>query len=243
MQSFPRFRQVKLAANKLMGISSILAFPTHFDTFIFDLDGVIIDSEHLTKYAFCEAYHRVVGEGEPPLEEYWQHLGDAFPNIMNKMGLPVAMWQPFREVSSSRLDLIEVFPGIREILDFLSDYKIKLGILTGKDWERTQQILHNFELHDYFSVVVTPELIANPKPHPDGLFYALDRLNSKKENAVFIGDSINDMMCAKSANVTGIGALWGEEVSIEKVVVLAECTVKSPSELLAALESKLVLVA
>ncbi|NEP05227.1 MAG: hypothetical protein F6K25_01015 [Okeania sp. SIO2G4] len=51
---------------------------SHFDTFIFDLDGVIIDSEYLSRYAFCEAYHRVVGEGEPPLEEYWQHLGDSF---------------------------------------------------------------------------------------------------------------------------------------------------------------------
>ncbi len=42
---------------------------------IFDLDGVLIDSEPLMRLAFETAYRQVLGEGEPPIEAYLEHMG------------------------------------------------------------------------------------------------------------------------------------------------------------------------
>lgn len=49
---------------------------------VFDLDGVLVDSFGVMRQAFAAAYREVVGEGEPPFEEYSRHLGRYFPDIM-----------------------------------------------------------------------------------------------------------------------------------------------------------------
>lgn len=205
---------------------------------VFDLDGVLIDSEYLIKYAFSEAYRRVVGQGQPPIEEYWKYLGDSFPNIMKHMGLPLEMWSHFREVSSTRLDLVCVFPSINKILNSIADSRIKMGILTGKDRQRTEQILLHFELGNFFQVVVTPEDISNPKPHPEGLKYAMEKLSVSVDDTIFVGDSFNDMLCAKNTGVTGIAALWGEETQKDKVISIADYAARSPDDLLTILNKE-----
>lgn len=63
------------------------------------------------------------------------------------------------------------------------------------------------------------------KPAPDGVFYALEKLNSKIENTVFVGDADTDILTAKNANLPSIGVLWGfrdreviEEAGAEYIV-------------------------
>ncbi len=63
-----------------------------YTTILFDFDGVVIDSVSLQRFAFAKSYRHVIGEGEPPIDQYLSHSGDSFPNIMNKMGLPHDMW-------------------------------------------------------------------------------------------------------------------------------------------------------
>ena len=66
-----------------------------FETIIFDLDGVIINSLEIMAKAFKIAYSEIVGKGKPPFDEYIKHLGKSFKQIMKAMNLPESMMTPY----------------------------------------------------------------------------------------------------------------------------------------------------
>jgi 3-amino-5-hydroxybenzoic acid synthesis related protein len=185
---------------------------------IFDLDGVLIDSEQLMRRAFCESYRQIIGDGDPPIEEYLEHMGESFPRIMDKLNLPRALWEPFRQFCRSNLDQINFFPEARPLLEQLVQLQSKLAIVTGKDYSRTIQILEHFRVRSFFPVVVGSDQIQNPKPHPEGVLVALDRLGSTPENALMIGDSVSDILSAQAAGVLSIAVTWG--IKPERVCTL-----------------------
>ena len=100
---------------------------------IFDLDGVLIDSEPLMRFAFETSYRHIVGDGPAPIEAYLEHMGESFPRIMDQLGLPHALWQPYKELCQKHIDHIRLFPKSRELLAWASSLGLKLSILTGKD--------------------------------------------------------------------------------------------------------------
>lgn len=198
---------------------------------IFDLDGVIIDSDQVIRIALKEAYNKVIGPGDPPYEEFFKHMGDHFPMIMDKIGLPLSMWEPFKWSSVQNIHLLELFPEIYETFNFLDQANIIMGLLTGKDYKRTIEILRRFEIEKYFKIIVTPEKIPRPKPFPDGLIYSIKKLGTAPKNMFYIGDAVNDMLCANSAGVNSIMAKWGAKYQLEKVRALATYTAETPKDL------------
>jgi pyrophosphatase PpaX len=58
-------------------------------------------------------------------------------------------------------------------------------------------------------VIVTPEDVSNPKPHPDPVRIALERLGVTADEALFVGDSPHDMASGRAAGTRTAAALWG----------------------------------
>jgi AHBA synthesis associated protein len=187
---------------------------------IFDLDGVIIDSEPLMRFAFDACYREVIGQGTPPIEEYLQHMGESFPRIMDKLGLPHTLWKPFRELCKQHVDQIRLFPESRALLEQLLGLNLKTAILTGKDRERTLQILDHFDLRGFFHAVVASDQLRNPKPDPEGMLYTLRLLDCAPDEALMIGDSVSDIVCAQRAGVSAIAVTWG--IKPERVQTLCQ---------------------
>jgi 3-amino-5-hydroxybenzoic acid synthesis related protein len=188
-------------------------------TIIFDLDGVLIDSESLMRSAFETSYRSVLGDGSPPTEKYLEHMGESFTNIMNRLGLPHTLWQPYREFCQQHLDRIAIFPQSLALLEWARSRGFNLGLLTGKDRLRTLQILDHFGLDSFFHAVVTSDQLMYPKPHPEGIMCILESLSSQPEEAVMIGDAVNDIVAAQQANVRAIAVTWG----IRPDLVLSLC--------------------
>lgn len=176
---------------------------------IFDLDGVLIDSEPLMRFAFARTYRLVMGGGTPPIESYLEHMGESFPQIMRHLGLPLTMWEPYKQICRENIDRIEIFPESRYLLAGLRTLRVKLAVLTGKDRERTLQTLEHFDLLHYFDVVVASDQLRQPKPHPEGILYTLDMLSRAPREAVMIGDSVSDILCAQRAGVRAVAVTWG----------------------------------
>jgi 3-amino-5-hydroxybenzoic acid synthesis related protein len=176
---------------------------------VFDLDGVLIDSEPLMRFAFEACYGQLIGGGPAPIEAYLEHMGESFPRIMDHLGLPHTMWEPYRRLCQEHIDKITVFPQGRALLDRLCAMNLKLGVLTGKDLKRTIHTLEYFALKQYFQEVIASDQLQYPKPHPEGILLATQLLGVSAAETVMIGDSVSDILCAQQAGVASIAVTWG----------------------------------
>lgn len=180
---------------------------------IFDLDGCIIDSSEVQKAAFYGSYKEVVGDDNcPSYEEYIKYTGDSISNVMRKMGLPIEMVGPYRRISSSSIDKIIVNEKCVELIKKARRNGSKIAICTGKDHYRVDEILKFFSIDNLFDVIVSSDDVSSPKPAPDSILIAINKMNVKRETCVVIGDGYNDLLSAKNAGVKSVLTLWyGDE--------------------------------
>jgi HAD superfamily hydrolase (TIGR01509 family) len=102
-----------------------------------------------------------------------------------------------------------VYPGVPEALAAIRAAGVTVGLVTGKShgaWEVTRDLL---SLGD-FAVFVGDEDVSEPKPSPDGLRIAIQRLGVSPGDAVYVGDSVNDATAAREAGLRFIAALWAK---------------------------------
>lgn len=177
---------------------------------VFDFDGVIIDSHNVQIKALNESYMAVVGEGKPPIEEFFKHSGNSLENIFPKLGLPLEMIPIYRRVSEENMDLIRIHEGMRNLLEELNQRNITCSLCTGKERKRTMEILRKFDLDKYFRVVVCSDDIDVPKPNPDSLIHIKRILKCNKQDMVMVGDGINDILAAKNFGIQSIAVSWGD---------------------------------
>jgi HAD superfamily hydrolase (TIGR01509 family) len=102
---------------------------------------------------------------------------------------------------------IRSYPGIDELLTALANRKIPIAIVTSSRKPFCDRLITHLEWS--IDVLVTRQDVRSPKPHPAGIFIALDRLGIEPESAIMVGDSPDDILAAKAANVYSIAALWG----------------------------------
>ncbi|MCK5826103.1 MAG: HAD family hydrolase [Desulfuromusa sp.] len=172
---------------------------------IFDCDGVMFAS-HRANLAY---YNRILAEFSYPLvfseqKELAQMCHTASsPEVLANLFHPndLAMAKEF----AATVDYREFIPYMEPELNFLDllqrlsgDYPLAIATNRGKS---ILAILDHFNLQDYFSVVVTSHDVERPKPAPDMLFLAAEKLDIEPERCVFIGDSELDKIAAAEANV------------------------------------------
>ncbi|GGR13583.1 HAD family hydrolase [Streptomyces roseolus] len=175
---------------------------------LFDLDGVLVDSHHahlaaLAGYATSALGHRITIADLPseaattPRDHVLAELGHT--GTVNLDGWDAA--------TATATLTAGVFPFVAEALAALRAAGIGTGLVTLRSRQRVDWLLPPGIL-DLLDVVVCYE-DAVPKPAPDGLLLALDKLGVAPASAVFVGDMESDMHAARAAGVTPIGAGWG----------------------------------
>lgn len=177
---------------------------------VFDFNGVIIDSVDLQRFAFYESYKISVGEGSPSFEDFLKYSGDSVKNIFVKMNLPLEMVEHYKRISREKINDIKLYDGIIDLLRNLYIAGCKCSLCTGKDRERTVEILKKLNIYECFDTIICSDDIQNPKPHPEGLLYLMRYFNIMQENIVMVGDGCNDILFARNAGVKSIAVTWGE---------------------------------
>ena len=182
-------------------------------TFLFDLDGTLIDSIELIlrSYRHTLRTHR----GHEPADEVW----------MNGLGTP--LWVQFRHFTEDAAEieamvatyraynlahhdeLVRPYDGVVDAVRALERAGKTLGLVTSKLRSGAARGLRLAGLEDAFGVTVGADDVSHPKPHPEPVLTALERLGAPAAGAVFIGDSRHDLVCGRAAGVKTAAALWG----------------------------------
>lgn len=140
------------------------------------------------------------------VETFWRHEGEP---LVSRIELA---W-PGR--SSEILPLFErpeaprLFPGIAPLLNNLDRKGLLLAVVSSRRLAALQSGLDATGLRSHFPVVIGLEDVTTPKPSPEGLILALERLGVPPPQAVFVGDSDHDVEAGRRAGVTVWRAVWG----------------------------------
>jgi phosphoglycolate phosphatase len=102
-----------------------------------------------------------------------------------------------------------VYPYVYEILPQIKKMGIQTAIVSTKYRYRINGILERENLSKYIDYVVGGEDVKLPKPYPEGLFIAIDKLEVSKKDVLYIGDSIVDAEAAQNADIKFCAVLTG----------------------------------
>jgi len=184
---------------------------SNFDAVVFDLDGVLIDSRPQMEFVFRECYREFVDESEPPLQEFFHRMGMPLPEILRDLGLPSEMLHTYRKLSRQLYKQICVVQGAYSTLELIKAMGMPIGLMTGKDRERTVEILGHFGLKQFFSATVCGDDAYPGKPAPDGLLALAAQFGVSPKKTVIVGDSVLDVQCGLAAGSLTAAVTWGFE--------------------------------
>lgn len=196
---------------------------------VFDVDGTLIDS-NLVSLQSLQQTIRIVENRFFDIKELEIVLGlsdfDAFDvlGIKNKS----ECYYVWKNISERLENQKPIFFEILETLTKLKNLNINLGVVTSREKSQyyNNQLIMN-ELDSFFEVVITSESTIKHKPEPEPLLEWLKLSNSDPLQTLYIGDTINDYICAKKASVTFGLASWGMHQEFE-----AEFLFNKPSQIL-----------
>lgn len=175
---------------------------------IFDMDGVLFDTERLC----MKAWMAVAGEkGLSGMEEVFMRViglnaNDSRQIVLKAYGEDFD-YPGFRgETRDWIRDYIEanglpVMPGVHGILEWLKANGYKVGLASSTRREAVLGYLKRAQVEEYFSAVVTGDMVEHSKPLPDIYLLACSRLGVEPEQAYAIEDSPNGIRAAHAAGM------------------------------------------
>ena len=175
---------------------------------IFDLDGVLIDSEGLYYRAYSEVlrpYGVTVSREE--YEDHWIAQGNGPEYIVAKHNLPIAPDEMRRLRSPLYLRLLEtevkLMPYVEEVLTRLFPH-CALTVATNSNREHLDAILRKFGLERFFPSTIAREDYQKAKPQPDAFLAAAHQLGLLPAQCVVIEDTYKGVLAATSAGMACI---------------------------------------
>ena len=187
-------------------------------TILFDLDGTLIDSTDAILEGFDVAFKAF--NREVDTNKVKRLIGFPLDEMMRKLGVEEELVWDY--VKQYKLHYKKISKQKTKLLPFAKDAIItassfaKIGIVTTKNGRSAKELLENFRVMDYFEVLIGREDVINPKPHPEPILKAIDKLKAIKKATWMIGDTCLDMISAKEAGVNYIGVIWEYDNIVEK---------------------------
>ena len=181
------------------------------DTFLFDLDGTLVDSiPDLTKA--INLLRAELDLAAVTSNEVRSYVGDGVGLLLQR-ALPqehvdLARRKRFMEIYTEHLtDETEIYPGIISFLEMHRDKP--MAVVTNKPQHLADIIVNRLGLSPFFQSVIGAELALQRKPHPDMVHHAIAQLDCVPERTVLLGDHHVDLRAAHAANVKSCFCAWG----------------------------------
>jgi pyrophosphatase PpaX len=186
----------------------------NYDFFLFDADGTIIDTMELIYRCFahtCKKFmDKTVSKTEvqknvgltlrDQMEIYFGPMsGEYFETVRREhMAFQLAHYR----------EHLKAFPTVANGLADLCAAGKHSAVVTSRKIDTLKLYLKETGLFDFFEVLVTPETTQKHKPDPEPALAALNLLQAPKDRALFVGDSVFDILCASRAGLDSAFVQW-----------------------------------
>lgn len=215
-----------------------MPFKFPIEAAIFDMDGLLIDSEPFWK----QAEHEIFAELGVDLS-----LASSMPDMIGlRINEVIDMWytaSPWQGVSKEEakqrmvarvVGLIEetkpLLPGVEHALSLCQSMGLKMALASASPLFMLERVLELFNIRHYFSALISADQLPHSKPHPEVYLLASQALNVDPVFCVSLEDSRNGMIACKAARMRSIVVPSAEQYN-DKQWGLADVKLSSLNEL------------
>ena len=185
-----------------------------YDTYIFDLDGTLLDTlqDLATSVNYALRQHRMP---EHSIDDVRRFVGNGVRRLMER-AVPEGAANPafeaafatFREYYMEHsLDTTRPYDGIPELIHELKERGCRMAVVSNKMMAATQELVHHFFPEIEVAIGEHEAEGIRKKPAPDTVFAAMKQLG--QGSAVYVGDSDVDLATARNSGLPCISVLWG----------------------------------
>jgi len=182
-------------------------------TVIFDMDGVIVDTEPVHRYAYFQHFSELNIEVSEEL--FTSFTGNSTRNVFQRVNsifnlnadveeLILRKRNLFNDAFDHKEDL-ELLEGVENLIKNLYENGVEMILASSASKVTIDRVFRRFGLHPYFSHIVSGEDFPNSKPHPAIFEFAASLSKAPKENCIVIEDSTNGVLAAKAAGIYCVG--------------------------------------
>jgi pyrophosphatase PpaX len=182
----------------------------NINTILFDLDGTLIDTNELIISTYLHTLEKYY-PGKYKREDVLPFLGPTLHEVFENMN-PERVEEMILEYRTYNLAnhdlLVKEFVGVMETIETLKKKGYKLAIVTTKREDVAFKGLRLMNLDPFFDVMIAYDHVKKVKPDPEPIFLALEKLNSKPEETLMVGDNFHDVLAGKNAGTKTAGVAW-----------------------------------
>ncbi|MCL1990765.1 MAG: pyrophosphatase PpaX [Defluviitaleaceae bacterium] len=178
---------------------------------LFDFDGTLADTNPLIIRTFTETFAAILPHLKVTQDEILTCIGPTLEQTGEKY-LPE---NPDQFVSYYRMlnvkyhdDMIDIYPGIQEMLAVLQEKGLTLVIVSSKKRDFVIRGLKKLALFHFFDAIVAGDDVTNPKPHSEPIDQVLAHYGLLPTECLMVGDNSHDIECARAAGVKSIAVGW-----------------------------------
>lgn len=210
-----------------------------YNTYIFDLDGTLLDTlEDLyisTNYALqmhnlplrtLEEVRAFVGNGVRTLIER------AVPDGVNEALLEKVLATFKVYYMKYGLRHTKPYPGVIEMLEYLYLHNKSMAVVSNKFYQATEDLCRHF-FGKYIQIAIGERKDIRKKPAPDTIIEAMGKLGATTDSTVYVGDSDIDVKTALNSGLPCVSVLWGFRDRTFLIESGAQTFITHPSELYA----------
>ncbi len=177
------------------------------------MDGVIVDTEPVHHFAYNQHFKQLNIEITP--EMYASFTGNSTKNIFEKLKAHFNLKEDVTTLVATKRNLFNdafdhkedlyLLEGVEDLIKELHTNGIQLVLASSSAHVTINRIFNRFNLHQYFTHIVSGEDFPKSKPHPAIFQHAAFLSGTPIENCIVIEDSTNGILAAKAAGIYCIG--------------------------------------
>lgn len=202
---------------------------------LFDLDGTLLDSVPNIMVSF----EHTLKEMQIPFDEHQLRCLIGVPTEGQGRILAGDKKEDFAQIYRDfyrSLPHAPLFEGTKDMLEELGKQKLSKALVTSKIAGSAKKNLITLEIEEYFDFLIGADDVTNPKPHPEPLLKALEKLEISNDEAIYVGDSSFDVEAAQAAGVRVVAVSWGARIKEDLWKMNPTVVIDNWSELMSWLE-------